>query len=46
MRRYFISVDLEQAGIEAENENEALDVARRLINEGGYTVEICDSEEI
>ena len=46
MKRYFISIDLEQAGIEAESREEALKEANKLIKEGCYSVEICDEEEI
>jgi hypothetical protein len=46
MKRYFISIDLNQAGIEAESQEEALKEANRLIRDGDYTLNICDEEEI
>jgi hypothetical protein len=46
MKRYFISIDLNEAGIEAKSEEEAYEKANELIKERDYTLNICDEEEI
>ena len=46
MKRYFISIDLNQAGIEAEDRAEAISEAIKQIKEGAYSVQIVDEEEI
>ena len=46
MKRYFISIDLDSCGVEAENEDEALLIANQQIKDGSYSLNICDSEEI
>lgn len=46
MKRYYISVDLDIAGIEAENEEEALKEANRQIKDGAYSLNIADVDEL
>lgn len=46
MKRFFISVDLDVAGVEADNEEEALKIAKQYIKDGSYSLSIADSEEI
>jgi hypothetical protein len=46
LKRYYISIDLNEAGIEAESEDQALTEANRQIKEGSYTLNIVDEEEI
>jgi hypothetical protein len=46
MKKYYISVDLDVSGIEAHNEGEALKIANEYINEGRYTLDIADVDEI
>jgi len=45
MTTYYISVDLDQAGIEAKSEEEALKKAEKLIKEGCYSLNIVDKDE-
>ena len=45
-KRYYISIDLNQAGIEARNEEEAIKEARKLIKSGCYSLNIVDEEEV
>ena len=46
MKKYFISIDLDQLGIEAENEKEAYRKVYDLIQEGFYSLNIVDVEEV
>jgi len=45
MNKYYISIDLDCAEIEAETEEEALKKANQLIQGGCYSLYICDREE-
>lgn len=45
MKKYYISIDLNVAGIEAKSEEEALRQANDLIKEGDYTLNIVDVDE-
>lgn len=42
--KYYISIDLDVAGIEAESEEEALEKANELIKEGSYSLNIVDRD--
>lgn len=43
---YYMSVDLHNAGIIADSEEEAYKIANRLIREKAYSLQICDREEV
>lgn len=45
MKTYYISIDLDSAGIEAKSEEEALKEANRQIKEGSYSLNIVDSDD-
>ena len=45
MKIYYISVDLDEGGIEAENEEEALKKANELLKEKCYSLNIVDVDE-
>jgi len=46
MKRYYVSIDLDVAGIEAESEEEALQKAEEYIRDGGYSLQIVDRDNI
>ena len=46
MKTYYISIDLDVAGIEAKNEEEAYTKAHKLIKDRGYALEIVDTDDI
>ena len=45
-KRYFISIDLNIAGIEAKSEEEACRLANQYIRGGDYSLNVVDSEDI
>lgn len=45
MKRYIISIDLDSS-IEANSEQEALDIANQRIQDFEYTLNIVDTEKI
>jgi hypothetical protein len=44
--KYYFSVDLDVAGIEADNESEALEIANQQIKDGSYTLNVVDKDEV
>lgn len=44
--KYYFSVDLDVAGIEADSEEEALSIANQQIKDGSYTLNIVDKDEV
>lgn len=45
MKTYYFSVDFDQAGFNAESEEEALKMANKSIKENCYSIQLVDSEE-
>ena len=45
MKTYYISIDLDVAGIEANSEEEALEIANKLIKNKEYSLNIVEVDE-
>lgn len=44
MEKYYVSVDLDVSGIEANSEEDALEKAKEYIEEGEYSLNIVDTD--